>query len=66
MAYNGWQNGSTFTPISTYAGLSADLRRQLTETKIEPRRGTCIDATPPAGGGAPARNTTNKRVQADR
>jgi hypothetical protein len=29
-------NGPTFTPISAYAGLSADLRRQLTETKIEP------------------------------
>ena len=36
MAYNSGINGSTFTPISTYAGLSADLRRQLTETKIEP------------------------------
>src|SRR5438876_3312981 len=35
MAYNGGPNGSTFTPISTYAGLSADLRRQLAETKIE-------------------------------
>jgi hypothetical protein len=27
MAYDGGPNGSTFTPISTYAGLSADLRR---------------------------------------
>jgi hypothetical protein len=35
MAYNGGTNGPTFTPISAYAGLSADLRRQLTETKIE-------------------------------
>src|SRR5258707_905691 len=36
MAYNGGTNGATFTPISTYAGLSADLRRQLTDTKIDP------------------------------
>ena len=36
MAYSGGANGPTFTAISTYAGLSADLRRQLTETKIEP------------------------------
>src|SRR5258706_6325361 len=36
MAYSGGPNGSTFTPISTYAGLSADLRRHLTETKIAP------------------------------
>jgi hypothetical protein len=36
MAYNGGPNGSTFTPISTHAGLSADLRRQLAETKVEP------------------------------
>ena len=61
MAYNG----STFNPISTYAGLSADLRRQLTETKIEP-----VEAPAPQpiqqAEAAPARNTTNKRVQADR
>ena len=64
MAYNGGTNGSTFTPISTYAGLSADLRRQLTETKIEPA----------AEGPAPmsyaevasTRSTKNKRAQADR
>src|SRR5262245_39487991 len=36
LAYNGGPFGSTFTPISAYAGLSTDLRRQLTETKIEP------------------------------
>ena len=42
MAYNGGgTNGSTFTPISTYAGLLADLRRQLTETKIEPDLHRC-------------------------
>ena len=36
MAYNAGPNGSSLVPISTYAGLSADLRRQLTEVKIAP------------------------------
>jgi hypothetical protein len=64
MAYNGGTNGSTFTPISTYAGLSADLRRQLTETRIEPA------AEGPApmsyAEAPPTRSTKNKRAQADR
>ena len=67
MAYNGGPNGSTFTPISTYAGLSADLRRQLTETKIEPAADR--PAPPPAVRQAeapPARSTKNKRAQVDR
>jgi hypothetical protein len=67
MAYNGGSSGSTFTPISTYAGLSADLRRQLTETKIEPPAEepellpTLRQAEAP-----PTRSTPNKRAQADR
>jgi hypothetical protein len=67
MAYNGGPNNSTFTPISTYAGLSADLRRQLTETKIEP---TAEGPAPPPPvrqvDATPARSTKNKRAQADR
>ena len=67
MAYNGGPNGSTFTPISTYAGLSADLRRQLTETKIEP---AAEEPAPPPpvrqAEATPARSTKNKRAQADR
>jgi len=38
MAYNG-SNGRrhvAFTPVASYGGLSADLRRKLTETKIAP------------------------------
>jgi Protein of unknown function (DUF2865) len=66
MAYNSGPNGSTFTPISTYAGLSADLRRQLTEIKIEPSAEG--PAPPPVwqAEAPPDRSTTNKRAQADR
>jgi hypothetical protein len=67
MAYSGGPNGSTFTPISTYAGLSADLRRQLTETKIEPAAEGPAQPPPVRQAEAPpARNTKNKRAQADR
>jgi hypothetical protein len=66
MAYTGGPNGSTFTPISTYAGLLADLRRQLTETKIDP----AAEGPPPMpplrqAEAPPARSTKNKRAQAD-
>src|SRR5207245_9862735 len=65
MAYNGGPNGSTFTPISTYAGLSADLRRQLAETKIESATEKPAPPPPvPQAAAAPARRTKNKRAQA--
>jgi hypothetical protein len=65
MAYNGGPNNSTFTPVSTYAGLSADLRRQLTETKIEP----AVEKPPQSppvrqAETTSARSTKNKRAQA--
>jgi hypothetical protein len=67
MAYNGGPNSSIFTPISAYAGLSADLRRQLSETKIDP---AAEESAPPPPvrqvEAAPARSTKNKRAQADR
>ena len=67
MAYNGGPNGPTFTPNSTYAGLSADLRRQLTETKIEPAAERPAPPRPVRQTEAsPARSSTNKRAQADR
>jgi hypothetical protein len=67
MAYSGGPNGSTFTPISNYAGLSADLRRQLTETKIEPAAERPAPPPPVRQAQAPpARSTKNKRAQADR
>jgi hypothetical protein len=67
MAYNGGPNGSTFTPISTSAGLSADLRRQLTETKIEPAA-EGPELLPPLrqAEAPPARSSANKRAQVDR
>src|SRR5262245_63173554 len=66
MAYNSGPNGSTFTPISTYAGLSADLRRQLAETKVEPAAEGPELPPPLRQAEAPARSTTNKRAQVDR
>src|SRR5215468_3098344 len=66
MAYSGGANGPSFTPISTYAGLSADLRRQLTETKIEPAAEESAQPPPVRRTEAsPARSTKNKRAQAD-
>ena len=67
MAYNGGPNGSSFTPISTAAGLSADLQRQLAETKIEPAA-EGPELLPPLrqAEAPPARSSTNKRAQVDR
>ena len=68
MAYNGSTDprAPNFTPVNSYAGLSAELRQRLTETKITP--GTDIPAPPPATKQAEitARNTRGKRAQADR
>jgi hypothetical protein len=67
MAYSAGPNGSTFTPISAYAGLSADLRRQLTETKIEPAAEGPAPLPPIQQAEAtPARSTKNKRAEVDR
>ena len=67
MAYYAGPNGSSLVPISTYAGLSADLRRQLTEVKIAPAAEG--PASPPPlrqAEAPPARSTKNKRAQADK
>jgi Protein of unknown function (DUF2865) len=66
MAYSAGPNGSTFTPISTYAGLSADLRRQLAETKIEPAAEEPARPPPVRQVEAmPARSVKNKQAQVD-
>ena len=87
MAYNGSNPGNNgyagnagtkkqagnFTPISSYSGLSADLRRRLTETKIEPATETPPSpaqikqsAAAPADTTGSIRSGRNKRAQADR
>jgi uncharacterized protein DUF2865 len=59
---------ASFTPIQSYNGVSADVRRQLTETKIEPADER--PAPPPpvkqADAAAPPHTSKNKRAQADR
>jgi len=67
MAYSAGPNGSTFMPISAYAGLSADLRRQLTETKIEPAAEGPAPLPPVQQAEATsARSTKNRRAEVDR
>lgn len=58
---------ASFTPIESYSGLSTDLRRQLTETKITPAMER--PAPPPtrqADAALPTRPAKTKRAQADR
>jgi hypothetical protein len=66
MAYNGGEKQPNFTPIEAYAGLSADLRRQLTETKITPATGEPAAPKPTRQADAAPRTGKNKRAQADR
>ncbi len=70
MAYNGGggrKPGASFTPIASYSGLSPELRRKLTETKIEP-----ATATPAAPAPVAPTDTTastrgkSKRAQVER
>ncbi len=66
LAYNGG-NGRTasFTPAESYSALSPDLRRRLTETKIEPvtepRKPQAVTRAEPA-----PRGRNNQRVQLER
>jgi Protein of unknown function (DUF2865) len=71
MAYNGGntagrRQAANFTPIQSYSGLSAELRRKLTETKIEPALATPapVAQVKPAEVSATVRR--NQRVQVDR
>ncbi len=73
VAYNGGakRQSSNFTPIETYAGVSAELRRRLTETKITPAA-PAPEVRPRTDSGddktldRPGRNAGNKRVQVER
>ncbi len=55
-----------FTPIASYNGLSADVRRQLTETKIAPATERASPPPPIKQVDAAPRSSKNKRAQADR
>jgi len=67
MAYSGnggRKHAANFTPIASYSGLSAELRRKLTETKIDPAVAT--PAPPrvnPVETTATIRSGKSKRVQ---
>jgi uncharacterized protein DUF2865 len=71
MAYNGGtKRQASFTPVQSYSGLSPDLRRKLTETKVAPAAETPAppQIKPPEvkQGDGTARGAKNKRVQVDR
>jgi hypothetical protein len=67
VAYDGGPGRqASFTPIRSYNGLSADLRRQLTETKIEPAAERPAPPPPLKQADAAPRTGKNKRAQADR
>jgi hypothetical protein len=70
MAYNGGtsaRKAANFTPVASYSGLSSDLRRKLTETKITPAAPTpAVPATAAGETTGSIRNAKNKRVQVDR
>ncbi len=67
-AYNGGakRQATSFTPVGSYSGLSADLRRKLTETKIAPAPATPAPPAQAKQEDAASRNGKSKRVQAAR
>ena len=67
MAYSGGSGRKqSFTPIGAYSGLSADLRRRLTETKIAPAAQTPATPAQAKQDDGTSRGGKNKRVQVDR
>jgi Protein of unknown function (DUF2865) len=67
MAYDGGPGRqASFTPIYNYGGLSQDLRRQLTETKIAPAAERAVPAPAAKQADAVARSSKNKRAQVER
>jgi hypothetical protein len=69
MAYNGGTSSKTaanFTPIASYSGLSGELRRKLTETKITPAAESPVPAAQIKPASGTPRGAANKRVQLDR
>ena len=69
MAYNGGTSARTaanFTPVASYSGLSGELRRRLSETKITPTAESLAAAAQIKPTSVTPRNGTNKRAQVDR
>lgn len=67
MAYDGGPGRqASFTPIGSYNRLSADLRRQLTETKIAPATERAPPPPPVKQADAAGRSSKSKRAQLDR
>ena len=69
MAYNGGtsaRKAANFTPVRSYSGLSGELRRRLTETKITPAAETVTPAAQIKPSSVTPRSSANKRVQVDR
>jgi hypothetical protein len=66
VAYSGGSSGrkrnAEFTPVESYSGLSADMRRKLSETRVRPTISTPASAVAPAA--TPI--SENKRVQLER
>lgn len=69
MAYNGGtsaRKAANFTPIAAYSGLSGELRRKLSETKITPAAQTPAAPAKIKPSDVAPRTAANKRVQVDR
>ena len=74
VAYNGTGGGrkrtADFTPVQSYSGISGDMRRKLSETKVEraaPVEPATASIAPPADSeAAPARRNKGRRVQLER
>jgi hypothetical protein len=69
MAYNGGtsaRKAANFTPVRSYSGLSGELRRRLTETKITPAAETATPAAQIKPSSVTPRSSANKRVQVER
>jgi hypothetical protein len=66
VSYSGAKKrGADFTPIESAAGLSAELRRQLSRTRIAPASPTTRSG-PAVSSAAPAREGSGQRAQLDR
>jgi hypothetical protein len=70
VAYNGAGGGrkrnAEFTPVEAYSGLSGEMRRKLSETKIDPSVPMNTATQAPPGEAEPAPVRRNRRVQLDR